>query len=527
MEVSTAQLKDQLSDLKQCENEPVNFIGSVQAHGCLVAFTMPDRRIQLASENVEPFLGTSHRDLVSAKLDHIFGTALANEFVTATQNLARVQSVGLNITCRVQNKDLDCYVYSSGGLFCLEFEPMTSAIEPEAEFTADQLLKDSIIQMRNADQVSALGEIVCRAVRNITGMDRVMLYRFMPGTWHGEVIAEDRVLHSHSYNGHRFPASDIPRVARDLYLRNSVRMIPDVDASISRVTPLINPKTKSQLDMSDSRMRAVSPIHLEYLKNMKVGASYSFAIVSKGELWGLIACHHLSPLFVSRANRTACELIANGFAAQAPLLEVVSSQHDRISFDLRIRQAIDAARLSGEPTKELIRNHKLLFDAFGATGVAYVSEFSCDFAGLCPTVLQLRQLSEVLKKKMAEENRRVLAIQSLALIWPDWSANAHVASGVLAVSTGDVDQGMLIVFRPENIETVLWGGDPRKQLDKKGFTGRINPRTSFEAWEETVRGHSAEWTKFEIEGAVFLSNLVIDTLSSKQRMLQELTLRRK
>jgi light-regulated signal transduction histidine kinase (bacteriophytochrome) len=333
-------------------------------------------------------------------------------------------------------------------------------------------------------------------------------------------------MNSHSFFQHRFPASDIPRIARDLYLRNSVRVIADVNAPISKITPGLNPLTKEPLDLSDSRLRAVSPIHLEYLRNMKIGASYSFAIIVKGELWGLIACHHFQPLLVPADKRSSCELLANAFAARAPLIETVDIQQQRIIFDSQLRKIVEAVRVGRDPVADLFKNHQLLLNSFNATGVAFVSDQMVDFAGLCPKASQLKELADVLRNKMKSENKSTLAMESISELGSEWKNISHIACGVLAIKIDDIDRGLFMFFRNEQLQTIVWGGDPRKQLDKKNFTGRIHPRASFEAWEETIHLQSSQWKRFEIEGIQYIKHLIFETLGPKQKIIQELSIKR-
>ena len=62
--------------------------------------------------------------------------------------------------------------------------------------------------------------------------------------------------------------------------------------------------------MSHCDLRSVSPIHLEYLRNMGVCATLSASIVCQDELWGMLVLHHYSPRHVSADLRVACETFA-------------------------------------------------------------------------------------------------------------------------------------------------------------------------------------------------------------------------
>jgi len=520
-------LSRQLADLKSCEKEPLSFISSVQSHGFLIGFTLPDSRIQIASENVKEFIGLGINEVVAAKLDHVISGANAQLVIQKTTQISQTKMGGINFNITEKEVLFDAYLFESQGLFCLEMQAAdVSELGQAHSSTASQALKDFITELGRANTLEGMGDVVCRAIREQAGMDRVMLYRFLPPYWHGEVIAESRVVGVHSYMQHRFPASDIPRIARDLYLRNGVRSIPDSNAPTSKIYPVNNPKTKSLVDLSDSRLRAVSPIHLEYLRNMGVGASYSFAIVVHGELWGLVACHHLSTLKVGATQLLNCELIANAFAGQAALVEQNTYQQTRILFEQKLKTFVGNLSHSVDVIGEMMRRHLDVFEMFKATGMAHIAGQKADFAGLCPTERQLLKLAELIKKRLSDENKAHLAVQSIEAEFPDFKGISPVACGVLALTAASSDD-LILIFRPEQIQTIIWGGDPRKNLDKKEFTGRIHPRASFDAWEETVRDHALEWTNYEIENAKFLRTLVFETLGSKQKIIAELSERKK
>ncbi|MFP2931665.1 GAF domain-containing protein, partial [Pyxidicoccus sp. 3LG] len=205
-------------------------------------------------------------------------------------------------------------LHDSDGLAVLELEPL-SATDATAEEDALAALHRLVSPLARARGTSALLQVAAEAVRALTGFDRVMVYRFH-ADWHGEVVAESLGGDVDSFMGMHFPASDIPVQARALYTRNPLRLIADAKARPVGLLPPTLPDTGRPLDLSGAALRSVSEVHLEYLRNMGVGASFSVSLLKDGALWGLIACHHLSPHHVSAARRQACEVLARLLSLQ-------------------------------------------------------------------------------------------------------------------------------------------------------------------------------------------------------------------
>ena len=123
-------------------------------------------------------------------------------------------------------------------------------------------------------------------------------------------------------------------------------MIPDVNyESVPLVTH--NP---APLDLGRSLLRAVSPIHIEYLQNMEVGASLTISLISENRLWGLVACHSLGARYIDSNTRDACETI--GRLASALIASRAEAGQIRLRDHYRQTHKAIATRLRSEPNME-------------------------------------------------------------------------------------------------------------------------------------------------------------------------------
>lgn len=500
------------TDLTNCDKEQIQHITYVQGHGAFVGISPLDLKIHYASENVVEFFNVADtvHNYIGRKLQELIPQEVSKEI----QVFIRSGKTGhLNL------RNFDLYIFQlHENVFGVEFEKIQ---DEESTETVQVILNEYILRMHQSETLEALSNEACRAVRNLTGMDRVMLYRFFPPTMYGEVIGEDKSAEAHSFMGHRFPATDIPKPARDLYLKNQVRLIYDSAAPDFEVYPKIAGKNRP-LDMSDSRLRGVSRIHLEYLKNMGVRTSLSFAIIVNDRLWGLIACHHSSPVSVNHSKRALGETIASAYALTATLVEKIHEQRHELSFFNKLHELFDVIKLSKQPLKQLLREGPSVLKLFNCSGMAILTSDNSEFFGITPLPDDLQKLHKLLIEKFNNENRSQIATDSLGQLFPECTQFKDQAAGLMAIQLNEMSDKLLVLMRPEYLETIYWGGDPRKNIDARNYGGQINPRQSFDTWTEILKNSSRPWENFEIKGLENFRNLFFDALINKEELVIEL-----
>ena len=474
-------------DLTTCDQEPIAIPGSVQPHGALFAFD-DDQCVVLASANAAAMLGTE------------FAPGTQIEDIVGAQQTARLLERALDtdaaatVAVQVRGREFDVALHRSDGLLIAEFEPADPG--GAGQLASFELMRDVVLRLSAAASVAALCNVAAVEVRELTGFDRVMVYRF-DEQWNGEVVAEDRRADLNPFLGLHYPATDIPQQARELYRTNWLRLIADVGYVPSPLTPPHNPLTGGPVDLSSAVLRSVSPVHIEYLTNMGVSASMSISLLNDGELWGLIACHHYSgPHRPSQPTRAAA-----AFLGQVMSLLIAAKQRaddyqrtiQAQSLQNRLSEAVTGG--AGNLAERVAGHGELLLQMVGATGAAVCIDGTLATTGRTPPVPQLPGLAQAVFTGAGQ----VTDTSSLAR---DVAALAHygdVASGVLGVSVTPEGADYVLWFRPEVIQTVDWGGDPQNKVITvaEDDTIRLSPRTSFELWKETVQGTSLPWTALE------------------------------
>lgn len=499
-------------DLTTCDKEKIHIISSIQGHGAFVAVSPMDMRIHQVSENL-----TSFFDIIEPaklKINEKLSAVVPHELFRIVEEKIRIlQKYPFNFSWQ----NLDLYLYKiDDDLIAIEFEKL----EQVSNTHFPEITRNFLDSMKEAKDVAELSLFACRAIRSLTGMSRVMMYRFFPPSMYGEVIAEDRSAGSHSFAHHRFPSTDIPKPARDLYLKNQVRQISDVEEEVSSIYPGIH--KKSELDLSDSRLRAVSKIHIEYLKNMGVRGSFSVAVKVDNKLWGLIACHSNVPISVAHSTRSYCETIANCLALSAPLLENNLQQQAEISFNNRFNNFFISLKDSLNPFDDLFKKGEELNSIFAISGFSVVDNKKVNSFGLTPLSADVLKLSSWLNERLESTNKTSFVTESLTEIDEQWFMIKDQACGVIVLRLTEMDNSLFILYRPEIIQTINWGGDPRKNFEQRNYQGQINPRLSFETWSEVIKNNSQKWLSYEVSGARVFKDFVFDSLIKKNNLIQEL-----
>ncbi len=494
-------------DLTACEAEPIHLLGAVQEFGFLLA-AMPDGTVCYASANAAAMLGRPIGQVLGAHLDVLLLPEALHSIRSRLQLNADSGEVERIFSMALLDVDAryDVAVHTLPGnataakLTIIEAEP--SRTEPQFDPVAT--VKGMMTRLLRAEDTQSLHDRAARQLRAVLGFDRVMVYRFAEdGT--GEVVGESHASDLHPYRGLRYPASDIPRQARALYTRNWLRLIADVAQPPVRLVAAGG--QAAPLDLSSSVLRAVSPVHVEYLRNMGVAASLSISVLRGEQLWGLLACHHREPLLPSYQRRSAAELFGQLYSLQVESRERAETAryeqearaaHDRIMLKVSEDDSIGIGL--GHAADELRR-------LVPCDGAVLVAEGVTSVGGEVPAPEVLQRLIQRLN---ASTTSRVLAFDRLSDLLSAEELEGTPLAGMLAIPISRMPQDYVLFFRRELVRNVTWAGDPNRPAEqlKEG----IGPRRSFTAWKEVVRGSSAPWTAAERMAAESLRVTLLEVL---------------
>ena len=484
------------ANLTNCERELIHLAASVQPHGLLLVVGEPSLQIDQASANAADLLGIPLDTLLGQSLTVLGGDLVdrIRAVLASGDPLVAPVPMGCNVTVRgvPMHATVHLHRVAKVGL-AIEMEQFQEGpVRRQSPGLANRLT-NAVQAIGAAHAIPALAETVVRELRDLTGYDRVMVYRF-DADGHGEIIAEAREPHLEAFLGRHYPATDIPQRARDLYLRNRVRLLVDVHYQPVPLVPRFAPATGEDLDMSMCTLRSMSPVHLQYLKNMGVTATLVASLVHDGKLWGLISCHHYSPKIVSGEYRAACDLLSDVISTRISALENFAEAQAEVLVRRLEHRVIEATAQGGDWRLALFDNPRHLLQLLDATGAALMYEGELMTAGDVPSTVELRALFAWLQGR---NDGSLFQSNAISRLNPGLASLSPLASGVLAIELAPGTGEYFAWFRKEQLHDVVWGGDPHKVV--MGNDPReLSPRRSFAEWHQIVRDTASPWEPREL-----------------------------
>lgn len=503
-------------DLDNCAREPIHLAGAVQAHGAVLVARVADRVVTQTSANASDLLGLAPGEVIGRSLDDLVGVDAADrlEFAAAQRGGPRVRPDLVELAGRA----FDTHVFEpAAGLIGIDLEPAEPVV-PDALGVIARVSRWSAY-LQQQQSIDGLLQEASAALRELTGFARTWAYRF-EDDGHGVIVAEDSIPGLDTYLGLHFPESDIPEQARRLYLANGARVIGDTHAVDAPLVPLENPETRAWTDLSGSGLRAVSPIHIRYLRNMGVRSSLSVPIVVNGQLWGLLSAHaYDEPVRVSIRTRAECEMLGAITSMQLGTVAELSRARDSLVLSEM------AARLNDQLATHDSFVEGLTADPVALLGLCRAAGAIVSIGGEVATVGEVPSArdTELLLATLATQTDDLVATQHLAGFAPHLDRLTATASGVVAFPLSRSRGNWVVWLRPEHVHEVTWGNRDQELVrrDPSG-TLELGHRESFERWVEEVRQHSSPWAPAELDAVSGLRTALGTLLIARTERLARL-----
>jgi two-component system, chemotaxis family, sensor kinase Cph1 len=509
-------------DASLCEREPIHIPGSIQPNAVMLAADAGTLLVVAYSANVGEIVDPIEPPLAGRPLADV----LPADFVAAAR--ARLANGtlddGASIRRRLTLPDRDvayhAVAHAHAGRLIVEME-----LEPDSadDFaTASQTDTELAVgRLREAETLADAARIGAEEIRAFTGFESVLVYRF-DAEWNGEAVAEDKVSDwSRSLIGLRFPASDIPAQARALYTKAKSRFVIDRD-SVPVGLVSAPGAGNAPIDLTFAQHRTLSPIHLEYQRNLGVNGSMSISIMVENRLWGLMIGHHRRPHYVTPETRAAATVLTDAFAMRVQEIESRRLWEERQAhLDVEGRLVRGLTR-SDDFVAALTGGATTLLDLFSATGAGIVSGERVTLIGRAPPAAMVTTIAAWLRENVPA-GEIGYSSNSFAAEYPDAGAHREIASGLLAAFVDASRENLLLWFRPEVPSTVTWGGDPRKPVLAGSGPVAVLPRRSFERWIEERTGFASPWAEWQLQLAGSLAEAVEGVVLRQRRKIDELT----
>jgi two-component system, chemotaxis family, sensor kinase Cph1 len=490
-----------------CGSVPLHQINLIQPYGILLVLQQSDYKIIQVSENISEALGLDPSAVINTPVTkYIAEEQLALLLDRLQENLTDKVPVTISFNGDTVKKDYLAITHQSGEAILLEMEELPPSTPETSFINIYQQLKYAMVAINAAPSVNAACDVAARELKKLSGFDKVMVYKF-DKDWNGTVIAEALEPGMEAYLGLTFPASDIPRQARAMYLKNPYRLIANRDYVPVSLYPIINPLTNAFTDLSGCNLRSVPAVHLEYLKNMNVMSSMSCRILKDGQLWGLFSCHHRTEYHLPYEGRALFELLSDIISAR-----VVSLQYKEEG-DLNTRlneihtRLVEQIYNSGDLVDGLMQPAVNILHLLGAQGAVISHNKRIETIGKTPNRHALKDLIFWLQ---GLENKGIFQEIGLPAVFDAAREYADIASGILVIPIQPQKGEFLVAFRPEVIQHVNWGGNPDEAIRFEQDNIQYHPRNSFNIWQQTVKHTALPWNGPELLLAGHLRNFILD-----------------
>ncbi|MBC3539114.1 GAF domain-containing protein [Rufibacter sediminis] len=497
-------------DSEFCGSIPLHLVNLIQPHGVLLALDPQDLQIVQVSENVEKVLGVSVADFLNQPISKFLPTHQWEDIQQKVNGKGKQEKIPFSITFLVQGKEtnLTALVHPKEEYVLIELEDNQDTSSKDSFLKLYQQIKYLTSLIKQAGSTKEIAQITVEEIKKLTGFDRVLAYQFDP-QWNGIVIGQAKEEDMDDYMDLRFPASDVPKQSRDLYFSNPYRLIPTRDYTPVKLMPLINPLSQRFTDLSDCNLRSVATVHLEYLANLQIMASMSLPLIIDNQLWGLISCHHKTPINPSYELRSALELLSGIVSGQLAAKE----RENTIALKAQLRgihaQLLEQLYTIPTLAEGLLSGTPNIQDLLNLSGAAVFFEGDVWTSGEVPEASDLKELVYWLRRNRTE---KLFVTDTLPHQYMRARDYKGVASGLIALPI-NAEQGEYILgFRPEVLQTISWGGDPNQAIQMEADGKTYHPRNSFATYQETVKQTSLPWLEEQIEAAETLRSAVLEKI---------------
>ncbi len=501
---------DEQARLDECAQEPIHIPGAVQPHGVLLAVDPAGGDVVQVSANCGRVLGREPSQVLGRPLAELLDPATVVHLRAAWE-----EPSGGHVNphlVHVGERAFDAIVHVSTGVAVVELEP--AAARDDGLLPA---LHAVLARLSSSTTVGQLRAAATREVRALTGFERVMVYHFHRDG-HGEVVAEDRIEELEPYLGLHYPASDIPAQARRLYVLQSSRLIVTSEHAPAALLTPGGAAASMPLDLSLAELRTVSPHHLEFMRNMGVGASMSFSLVRGGELVGMISCAHREPRSVPYLVRRACEILAQQVVLQFGAMDETARLTRELELQQRRARLVEQMTSNDDVAAGLVTGDLTVLDVVSADGATVRLDGRLTSVGHAPAHDDMEAAVELLTVTGAGNcgngngsgngsGNGALVTDALSTDMPEIAELLPAVAGLVVVPFGG-DGDYLAWFRREVVQTVDWLGD--QAPDNRATP--LSPRNSFRLWRQSVSGRSLPWDETEVQQAAELRRDVDNVL---------------
>lgn len=493
-------------DFNRCEEEPIHRPESIQGYGYLFAVCAESGDIRIHSANVNSLIKMHNRENLVGQnfFDYFSYDLMPKNFIVDSYRRAKAGNLRLPLELRFKedcvadpdHRDFHAVVFASDDMMIIEIEPASQFKEIVTARQFGKIYATNIAPtFQSLKDVSEVTQAIAEIIKELTGFERVVVYRFN-SDGSGTVISEAKVDDLPSYRDFYYPASDIPAQARELYRKNWIRLNPDVDVAPIPLVPGVKESGRKPLDLSQSILRAMSPIHVQYIKNQGLKSSMSISLINHDQLWGLISCHHRQSHYIPQNIRMECESLGHLFGWQIYAKQEEVEMRVKSKTDQTIDWLIEGLHDSDGIIGVFQKFEQEVLDLMNASGFAFCTGEDNLMIGKTPSLTAIRKIAKMASEKKNDETFYTESILSQVDV-DDESLNG--ACGALVIPLLSQKDYFTVWFRPETVRVLKWAGNPEEISANSPKKNRLSPRNSFQLHEQVISGQSLPWKESDIE----------------------------
>lgn len=498
----------------ECHEEPIHIPGSIQSFGYLIGIDAESQTITFFSRNIADIFKIERLDELFGReisdFPESFQSIIDSEIYTSLEQFTRRKNETYFDKIFIDGKDYHFSVYRSDAYIFLEFE--------EVIINPDKRISNKYDNFYIIDNEQELWDHLLETLSKVVNYDRMMIYKFMmDGS--GKVIAEKKNEDMESFLGLHYPESDIPKQARQLYLKKRKRIFSNVYAD---TVPILS-KKEENIDLTFSASRAMSPVHAQYLKNSGVASSFSVSIIIDDHLWGLVTCQNIKPKHIDLEDRVQAGIFTALAANAYSSFKSKSELNYRLELNEKLSQLKTKFLKHNHLSDSLIESKTELKNLPEADGLAIVSDESIVTAGTTP---DSGSIDRIIKWALANTKDRIYVSRNFLKDHGKELNLSDDAAGIIIYFIERDKNEMLIWFRKEFDEHINWAGSPEKTVSVFSQNGEerqmVSPRTSFRIFTENIKGHSRRWNSRNISAVQAVRDLILETSHKNYNAIKRL-----
>lgn len=490
-----------------CDQIDLSKIKKLQPFAVLLIANKRSLKIKAVSDNLLSVLKVDQNKIIDKKLSEYFdedGLSFIEKIIKKGKTHTYLKNTKF-YSNQFNNFNITLVVYLEGDFVFFEIE--RDLEEDDAHYLSD--IQAVGLELDDCESSEVLYQEYLTVLSAIVKSESIMIYQYMDD-YSGKVVAQKKKKDMPSFINHFFPATDTPVAVREAFMKRPIRYIPDINYSEIKLISNVDVK---KLNLTRVISRSVSPVHIEFLKNMGSSGVMTLAIISDNKLWGLVAIHFKEESFIDAEKRSFLILITSLLGAK---ITYINELNDTEKKD-KLLTAINSSTSESEKLDSISSLTKHWVDKL--VGLVACDGYIWSYQGNHSQSGKLisQKNSDLLYKHYVKKSENYIYninFSNIKSILSD-EKKIKVKQALLIIISYEDDMYILLCRKSKTHEK-KWAGDPNKNLTLGKQKGKYHPRKSFKTWVESHQNEADLWSPFELMAAKQIQRLLVEKTLRQQ-----------